>query len=115
MATSKSPEEWSAGALLYSGRRDPTWELPQKVAKVLMKLWEAMPPSPDTQPSTSRLGYRGVFVRGPGNREWTAFRGIACLKTPAGIEARTDTGRKFEKALLASAPGGLLPNIGPES
>ena len=97
--------------MLYSGRRDPTWELPQKVAKVLMKLWEAMPPSPDTQPSTSRLGYRGVFVRGPGGREWAVFGGVACLKTARGGELRTDTARKFEKTLLASAPRGLLPDL----
>src|SRR5690242_6329970 len=111
MATSKSPEKWIAGALLYSGRRDPTWELEQEVANGLMRMWEAMPPSSKSEPSVSRLGYRGVFLRGPGNREWTAFCGIASLETPTGVEVRNDTGRKFEKALLASAPRGMLPDI----
>jgi hypothetical protein len=111
MATSKLPEQWTAGALIYSGRRDPTWEVSQKVANKLVELWDGMPPASEMMPSTSRLGYRGVFLRGPGGREWMAFGGAASVKGPAGIEVRTDTAKKFEKTLLASAPRGLLPDL----
>ena len=111
MATSKSPEKWTAGARIYSGRRDPTWEISQKVANKLVGLWDALPRSAKADTSTSRLGYRGVFLRGPGGREWQAFSAIASLKTGAGVEVRTDAERKFERTLLASAPSGLLPDL----
>lgn len=111
MATSRSPEKWIAGALIYSGRRDPTWEISAKVAKRLVELWDGMPPASQMLSSASRLGYRGVFLRGPGGREWMAFNGDASLNSPAGVEVRTDPANKFEKALLASAPKGLLPDV----
>ena len=111
MATSRSPEKWIAGALIYSGRRDPTWELSERIAKKLVELWDAMPKSSKSEPSTSRLGYRGVFLRGPGGREWTAFDGAASLSGPGGVGVAIDTGRKFEKTLLASAPKNLLPDL----
>jgi hypothetical protein len=109
MATSRSAEAWIAGAFLYSGRRDPTWQVSEKVAKALQKLWDGMAPVPGASPDTSRLGYRGVFLREAEGREWSAFRGLASLKTGTGIEVRTDTAREFEKRILVSAPTGLLP------
>jgi|SRR5581483_12379939 hypothetical protein len=110
MATSKLPEKWIAGALIFSGRRDPTWEVSEAVVKRLQKLWGAMPPSSKGEASTSRLGYRGVFLRSPDGREWRVFDGAASLTGAGGIEVRTDAGREFEKTLLASAPTGLLPD-----
>jgi hypothetical protein len=109
MATSRSPEGWIAGAFLYSGRRDPTWQVSEKVAEALQKLWDGMAPAPGAALDASRLGYRGVFLREAEGREWSAFRGLASLKTRTGIEVRTDTAREFEKRILASAPTGLLP------
>lgn len=111
MATSKSPEKWIAGARLYSGRRDPTWEISKEVAKKLLELWDALPPSSGAEPSTSRLGYRGVFLRGPGGREWKAFDGAASLSGHGGVEVRIDIAREFEKNLMASAPKDLLPDL----
>jgi len=111
MATSRSPEKWIAGALIYSGRRDPTWKVSERIAKKLVELWDAMPPSSKAEPSTSRLGYRGVFLHAPDGREWTAFDGAVSLNGPGGVEVRIDTGRGFEKMLLASAPKNLLPDL----
>jgi hypothetical protein len=111
MATSKSPEKWTAGARIYSGRRDPTWEISKEVAKKLLELWDALPPSSKAEPSTSRLGYRGVFLRGQGGREWTAFDGVASLSGHGGAEVRIDTAREFEKKLLESAPKDLLAEL----
>ena len=116
MATSKSRERWTAGALLYSGRRDPEWEVSAEVVNALWKLWDAMAPSLKTAPSASRLGYRGVYLRGAGGREWSVFNGLVTLNLPARAEVRTDPAREFERLLLASAPKGLLPEnfVGPE-
>ncbi len=111
MATSKSPDKWIAGALLYSGRRDPTWGVSEAVVKRVLQLWDAIPPSSNNEESTSRLGYRGAFLRAPDGRQWRAFEGAASLTGPDGHEVRTDLARQFEKALLTSAPKGLLPDL----
>jgi hypothetical protein len=109
MGTSKSPDAWKAGALLYSGRRDPEWSVPESLARQLQKRWKEMPPSSGSPPDAPGLGYRGAFLRGPDGREWVAFKGIVLLKTQAGVEAREDASEEFERILLASAPAGWLP------
>ena len=109
MGTSKSSEVGLGGALLYSGRHDPQWPVSQPIVRKLQQLWDAMPPEPKPGPSPTGLGYRGAFLRGPGDREWIAFQGVVSLRTPAAIEVRSDAASEFEKALLASAPAGLLP------
>ena len=110
MAISKSGETWIAGALLYSGRPDPTWPVSAAAARRLEKLWSSLPAAGKPAPDPSRLGYRGAFLRASLDREWIAFEGLVSLKTPAGIEVRTDVERQFEKDLLASAPKGSLPS-----
>jgi hypothetical protein len=109
MGISKSNEVWTGGALLYSGRRNPEWRVSQSVVRKLQQVWDSMPQEPQPEPSAAGLGYRGAFLHGPHDREWIAFKGIVSLKTPTGAEVRIDKSREFEKALLASAPAGLLP------
>jgi len=76
----------------------------------LQGLWESLAASEEKyEPRPGRLGYRGVVVKEPGHREWTAFNGTVSLTTPAGVEVRRDPARQFEKTLLSSAPKGLLP------
>src|SRR5215469_9015499 len=113
MATSRSRKKergWIAGVWIYSGRPDPTWSLSGQVVKKLQKLWESMPPVDEKwKPLSGRLGYRGSFLKGPGNREWAAFKGLVSLRTHTGIQVRADIGREFEKTLISSAPKGVLP------
>lgn len=113
MGTSKSSEKhhaWVAGAFVYSGRADPTWSISKWLAKKLQKLWESLPASREKwEARPGGLGYRGSFVRGPGHREWVAFKGLVSLTTPAGMEVRRDLAGKFEETLFSSAPKGLLP------
>ena len=109
MATSKSPDLWTGGALVYSGRRDPTWPVSPSVVCTLLELWKAMPPASKPRPSFPGLGYRGAFLRAPDDREWIAFNGVVSLRTSAGVEIRRDAAGELEKALLASAPKGALP------
>jgi hypothetical protein len=113
MVTSKSGSKahrWTAGAYLYSGRRDPVWNVSEPVVKQLLELWETLPhTSEQKELRPGGLGYRGSFLRGYDKREWAAFNGLVSLRTGAGIQVRKDEARKFEKILLSSAPEGLLP------
>jgi hypothetical protein len=113
MATSKSGSKvqgWTAGAYLYSGRRDPVWNVSANVVKQLLALWESLPrTSEQNELHPGGLGYRGSFLRENDNHEWGAFNGLVSLQTAAGVQMRKDSTRKFEKILLSSAPKGLLP------
>jgi hypothetical protein len=112
MATSRSnsqTEKWVAGAFLYSGRLDPTWTIPHSVVQRLLKIWDSLQSWVGRVPSPPPLGYRGCFVRGLGDREWQAYGGAVTLVEGGRQESRRDGDRKFEKSVLASAPGGTLP------
>lgn len=98
---------WTAGALLYSGRPDPLWTLSTEVESLIdrfnrLAVYAGAPPNP------SRLGYRGVFLRAPDGRRWLAFNRVAWLER--GSDTRRDEGRRFERAVLNSAPVGVLPS-----
>lgn len=113
MATSRSGKKertWIAGVWIYSGRHDPTWSVPGRLVKKLQKLWESLPPAGEEwKPPSGGLGYRGSFLRGPGNREWAAFKGLVSLRTHMGMQVREDVTREFERTLISSAPRGVLP------
>ncbi len=110
MAISKSTKrpQWIGGALIFSGRPDPTWTVNQKVARQLEEIWASLEPGMVKPPSAPPLGYRGCFLKGVGDREWFAYGGVVTLKTVDGSESREDRERAFEKSLLASAPKGTL-------
>lgn len=113
MVTSKSGSNvqgWTAGAHLYSGRRDPVWNISERMVKQLLALWESLlSAGEEKQVHPGGLGYRGLFLRGGDKREWVAFNGLVSLRTSAGVQVRKDAAREFEKTLLSSAPKGLLP------
>ena len=106
---SGSTSRWIAGASVYSGRPDPTWEVDDAAAARLVRQWEALPVTNEQQPPAPPLGYRGCFLRDAANHEWRAFRGVAVTDRNGRRDARRDADRAFERALLATAPAGLLP------
>lgn len=112
MGTSKSDKPvagWVGGALLFSGRRDPTWTIDEQVAQQLIAIWDTLEPWLGELPSSPPLGYHGCFLRSPTGQEWFAYRGVVTLKAASGQKSRIDPNRIFEKRLLASAPEGTLP------
>jgi hypothetical protein len=114
MATSKSADSsrgWIAGARLFSGRPDPVWSVAPEVADKLEGIWKSLPAStPETAaPTAPALGYSGCFLRHPNGSEWSAFAGMVTRRSRTGVESRRDSGREFERAVLASAPAGILP------
>lgn len=112
MATSKSnkaPKKWTAGASIFSGRRDPTWTVPKALALQLEKIWDSLESSSEEPSGAPPLGYRGCFLKDPSGREWLAYGNAVKLTTDSGSELRHDKERSFEKLCLRSAPARVLP------
>jgi hypothetical protein len=112
MAISNSTERRKkciAGAFVFSGRPDPTWEVKPPVLKQLEKIWRALKPENVEVSQQTSLGYRGCFLKCSGQRQWVAFDGVVVLKTAQRSESRRDIEKRFERTLLASAPTGKLP------
>jgi hypothetical protein len=105
MGTSRSTNEtgWIAGAYVFSGRPDPTWPVPPNPAEELLAIWESLPPACATA-SPPALRYRGVFVRDQNGHIWTAYREVVTLEG----ETHRDEDRRVERAVLSSAPPGML-------
>jgi hypothetical protein len=113
MATSKSTSKraaWTAGALVFSGRPDPVWEVKPSLGAKLERIWRSLKLEKVDPPPSPALGYRGCFLLGPREREWFAFGGVVTLRSARRAESRRDPSRKFERSLLPSAPAGLLPS-----
>jgi hypothetical protein len=105
MDTFASSEGWTAGARLYSGREDPTWQVSEREAESILTRWNRLAPASCPPPEPPPLGYGGCWLRAPDGREWWA--GDEVMATEG--DARTDTRRKVERALLATAPAGTVP------
>lgn len=98
---------WSAGAAVFSGRPDPVWPVDPAVGEEIARLAGALPRTGDTErPEEPPLGYRGVWLRAPDGREWSAGCGVVV----DGGGARSDAERRVERAILATAPEGVLPD-----
>ena len=109
MDTSSSTDqpEWTAHARVYSGRPDPTWKVPAQTGEAVASSWVALPAWDGPPPPTPLLGYRGIALRAPDGRTWTAFGRVVSHDGAA----REDAERAIERALIASAPPGLLPDF----
>lgn len=111
MDTSKSSERaggYVGGVSVFSGRRDPEWEVSEGLARSLLSLWESLEAYRGAAPAPPPLGYRGSFLRG-GGREWLAYRGSVSLREGGRVESRLDAGRRFERLILSAAPDGAVP------
>ena len=109
MRPNRSPtfvDAWSAGAAVFSGRPDPTWPVDPAVGEDIARLAGALPRTHETETlEKPALGYRGVWLRAPDGREWRAGVGVVAI----GDDNRSDVDRTIERAILATAPRGLLP------
>lgn len=101
---------WTAGALVFSGRPDPTWALSEAQARELLDIWSTLVPLRRVAEEPARLGYRGSFLKGPDGQEWLAFGNKVTYRSPTRAESRRDASGKFEAILLNSAPPATLPD-----
>lgn len=109
MVTSRSNDaSWRASALIFSGRANPEWTLSDANVERLIALWSSLAIDVASAP-ISALGYRGCALS-DGTRRWRAFDGAATLSDGAQVETRRDAERAFERAILATAPRGTLPD-----
>ena len=112
MGTSRSsdrPGGWAAGASIFSGRRDPEWEVAPERGAELAKALAELPPAAGQEMRAPPLGYRGVWLREPSGRAWRVYGGVATAAGAGAPEHRLDAGRALERRILATAPGGALP------
>jgi hypothetical protein len=114
MATSKSissasREGAAAGLWFYSGRRDPVWQVSDEQLTALDQIWQGLAPGEPTWTPAPPLGYRGVWLRCRPGRETTGYLGKVRRVEGNAAEVREDPGRRFEQALLATAPADLVP------
>jgi len=99
---------WSAHASVFSGKPDPTWGVEDHVGEELERLWYSLPATDMTMPAAPPLGYRGCALLST-DRMWLAHRGVVELIVDTQHERRGDPARRFEQAVLASAPPGTIP------
>jgi hypothetical protein len=105
MATSKSAEKCTATVAIFSGRPDPSWDLRRSLLHRLESIWKRLSPAAGLPPVAPALGYRGCVVKRGPRAVWEAFGGVVVR----GKERRADPRREFERAVLNSAPKGVLP------
>ena len=105
MATSKSIERCTAAATIYSGRPDPSWHLTKALVQQLENIWKRLRPSAGALPVAPALGYRGCSVDCGPRGIWIAFAGVVSH----GKENRADPEHQYERAVLNSAPKGVIP------
>jgi hypothetical protein len=109
ISSSSNRSAWTAKALIFSGRPDPNWPLSDADVARFMSLWNASPPTLDAMPAESRLGYRGCIVSDGAHAEWHAYNGLVVHASGNRQLARQDVDRNLERAIVSSAPAGLLP------
>ena len=100
---------YTAGVSVFSGRPDPTWSIGEDVGSKLEQLFETLESYEGPAISAPPLGYRGAFLRDDSGHQWLAYRETVTLTEPNRSEVRRDKGRQFERAIVDSAPQGLIP------
>lgn len=98
--------------MLYSGRPDPEWTIPESLAQRALLLFNQLPPAAPAH-APPPLGYRGITLTCADGRRWTAAnkRVTSALSGQSAPEFQTrlDAAGAFEDLLLSSAPAGVLP------
>ncbi len=91
-------------ALVFSGRRNPSWEVDADRLKEAFDAFEQAAVSTDHSPAASLLGYNGLQVE-RGNKLWQVTHGRIFYKvSDETVLVKTDKNGLFEKKLLQTAP-----------
>jgi hypothetical protein len=91
-------------ALVFSGRKNPSWEIKADRLKNAFAVFETAETDSDTSPVDSVLGYNGLQIE-LGNKLWHVSRGRIFYKLDdKTILVKKDEGRRFEQLLLETAP-----------
>jgi len=96
--------KWKATALLFSGRRNPEWELTVAQQESWLKLWEQAAFSNTTVEQPSILGYTGCRLQYNKHSHWQLYNGCVYFYEKEKIVSKKDNERLMELFLLNTAP-----------
>jgi len=99
----------TARMLLFSGRPDPEWPVPDDHVTRLGDIWATLTPIAPRSAPPPKLGYRGVELQVEDGASYLAVAGHVTKSQAGARETRADAGRVFERALIGSAPPGTVP------
>jgi hypothetical protein len=95
--------KWTVIAMIFSGRPDPQWDLPEELVVRWQELWAQLPESIMPATQSFRSGYKGCRIRH--GADWLLVnKGIITLHSGGLVLSRLDEGNKLELMLLRSAP-----------
>jgi hypothetical protein len=109
---SSSTRAWTAGAFVFSGRPNPFWQLDSAHVAQLMAIWAELKPAAEAlaaEDAGAHLGYTGCYISNDAGDRWTARDALVIHQRAETVEERDDPLRRFERAVLQSAPSGSLP------
>lgn len=90
--------------LIFSGRRNPSWEVNAANLKAAFNIFDKAAVAADSSPAESILGYNGLQVE-QGNKLWYAVQGRIFYKVAdETVLVKDDPGGQFEQLLLQTAP-----------
>jgi hypothetical protein len=91
-------------ALVFSGRKNPSWEVKADRLKEAFAFFEAAEMSADHSPAVMLLGYNGLQIE-KGNKLWHVVNGRIFYKSDdKTVLIKKDDKGSFEKLLLKTAP-----------
>jgi hypothetical protein len=91
-------------ALVFSGRKNPSWEVKSEALKAAFTVFENAETDPDDSPAPIMLGYNGLQIE-QGNKLWHVCRGRIFFKmNDKTVLVKKDKGQQFENLLLETAP-----------
>jgi hypothetical protein len=88
---------------IFSGRRNPEWDLSATQWKRFLEIWDAAGASDQKIENISKLGYTGFHLTIQ-NQHWHVYNGQASLVSGAVRLYKSDPGKEMEKFLLKTAP-----------
>ncbi len=97
-------KKWNATALLFSGRRNPEWELTPAQQKKWMVLWKQAALSNEEVNTPSLLGYTGCRLQHNEHSHWQLYNGCVSFYENETVFSKKDEDRQMELFLLNTAP-----------
>lgn len=97
-------EKWKATAMLFSGRKDPAWELTIAQQKAWMILWQQALLSNTEVEIPSLLGYTGCRLQHNEHSHWQLHNGCVSFYEKETVFSKKDEDRQMELFLLSTAP-----------
>jgi hypothetical protein len=95
-------------ALVFSGRKNPSWETKAAQVKDAFDFFEAAEICTDNSPAEMLLGYNGLQIQ-KGNKLWHVINGRIFYKVDDKILLiKKDDNGHFENLLLQTAPADIV-------